>query len=87
MTAEYRVTDKNGVRQSVSKDEYERLVGTRDTRPYVFGVWAGRMALADVPEALRTPVEQSVAARTAFSGPYQLPSAQTLEILTGGAAT
>lgn len=87
MTAEYRVTDKNGVRQSVSKDEYERLTGTPETRRYVFYVYTGRMALADVPEALRTPVEQSVAARTAFSGPYQLPAAQTLDILTGGAAT
>ena len=86
MTAEYRVTDKNGVRQIVSKDEYERLVGTRDTRPYVFGVWAGLMVLADVPEALLTPVEQSVAARTAFSGPYQLSAEYTLNILTGGTA-
>lgn len=84
MTAEYRVTDKNGVRQSVSKDEYERLVGTRDTRPYVFGVWAGRMALADVPEALRTPVEQSVAARTAFSGEYKLSDKTVAETLIGG---
>lgn len=86
MTAEYRVTDKNGVRQSVSKDEYERLVGTRDTRPYVFGVWAGRMDLDEVPEQYRDDVAVAVAARTAFSGPYQLPAAQTLDILTGGTA-
>lgn len=82
--AEYRVTDKNGVRQSVNNDEYERLVGTRDTRPYVFGVWAGRMDLDEVPEQYRDDVAASVEARTAFSGPYQLPAASALEILTGG---
>lgn len=83
--AEYRVTDKNGVRQSVSKDEYERLVGTRDTRPYVFGVWTGRMDLDEVPEQYRDDVAAVVEARTEYSGPCQCPAEQALKILTGGA--
>lgn len=83
--AEYRVTDKNGVRQSVSKDEYERLVGTRDTRPYVFGVWTGRMDLDEVPEQYRDDVAAAVEARTEYSGQFQCPAEQVLEILTGGA--
>ena len=83
----YAVDNQQEVRQEMTAEEFQRLTGTPETRRYVFYVYTGRMALADVPEALRTPVEQSVAARTAFSGPYQLPAAQTLEILTGGAAT
>ena len=83
----YAVDNQQGVRQEMTAEEFQRLTGTPETRRYVFYVYTGRMALADVPEALREAVKQTVAARTVFSGPYQLPAAQTLEILTGGAAT
>lgn len=83
--ARYALDNKQGVRQEVTAAEFEHMTGTQDTRPYVWGVYVGRLELDEVPEQYRDAVAESVAARTTFSGPYQLPAAQTLDILTGGA--
>lgn len=82
----YAVNNRQSVRQEMTAEEFQRLTGTPETRRYVFYVYTGRMTLEDVPEALRASVAQTVAERTAFSGPYQLPAATALEILTGGTA-
>lgn len=81
----YTVKNRHGDRVLVSKEEYERLCGTRETIRYVSGVYRGGMQLEDVPEELRQTVADAVAARTEFSGEYAIPATEALNILTGGA--
>lgn len=76
--ASYRVINADGQRVSVTKEDYLRLVGDRQTAPYAKSVREGKMSLDAVPEEYREEVAAIVSARTAFSGEYRLSANEVL---------
>lgn len=77
----YKVRGKDGKPVEVTEQQYRELVGDRTTTPYANKVYSGAMSIEDVPEEHRETVRSIVAAREAFSGPYQLPDKEALRQL------
>ena len=68
--AEYRVRNAEYVAVKVTKEEFQRLIGTRRTAPYSLAVWAEKMQIDEVPEELREEVQDIVNNRLAWCGSY-----------------
>lgn len=73
-----KVRDKSGRFVEVSAEQFQELMGDRAVRPHVNGVYFGQMSIEEVPQEHREAVAAVVAAREAFSGPYQVPAAEAL---------
>ena len=73
-----RVTDKNGERVEVSLEQFTQIVGDRQVAPFALAVRKGKLSIEEVPEEHREAVAAVVAAREAFSGPYQVPATEAL---------